>query len=202
MAQGGDEGRGERWELRRAIHEVRSKELWKGSEVKFVEVVEGTEGHRVVAVDSKRWNCDYTPAVMGWGYNPKLQLAPTKVDLSSQLDHAELEREAANLNLRLMRWRAAPGLDIEGLGEVKCLLLGAGTLGCYVSRALLGWGVRNITFIDSGRVAASNPARQSLYDMKDGREGGWKAEVAKRKLGEVRRCEEQRLERRLERSDS
>jgi len=26
--------------------------------------------------------------------------------------------------------------------------------------------------------------------------------VAKRKLGEVRRCEEQRLERRLERSDS
>ena len=66
----------------------------------------------------------------------------------------------------------------KGLGKVKCLLLGSGTLGCYLSRILLGWGIRNITFLDSGRVAPSNPVRQPLYTAKDGREGKWKAEVA------------------------
>jgi ubiquitin-like modifier-activating enzyme ATG7 len=114
-----------------------------------------------------------------------LKIAPTTIDLKSQLDHNHLEREAANLNLRLMRWRVAPGLDLEGLGEVKCLLLGAGTLGCYLSRILVGWGVRNITFLDSGRVAASNPVRQCLYTRQDGREGNWKASVAAERLTEI-----------------
>ena len=42
-------------------------------------------------------------------------------------------------------------MDTEMLGNTKCLLIGAGTLGCGVARALLGWGVRDITFIDNGR---------------------------------------------------
>lgn len=48
----------------------------------------------------------------------------------------------------------------------------AGTLGCAVARVLLGWGVRRITFVDSGRVAYSNPVRQSLYEFGDCLKGG------------------------------
>ncbi len=48
----------------------------------------------------------------------------------------------------------------------------AGTLGCAVARVLLGWGVRAITFLDSGRVAFSNPVRQSLYEFADCLDGG------------------------------
>jgi len=36
-----------------------------------------------------------------------------------------------------MRWRILPSLDLEKISSTRCLLLGAGTLGCYVSRVLL-----------------------------------------------------------------
>jgi hypothetical protein len=36
-----------------------------------------------------------------------------------------------------MRWRLAPTLQLEKVAQTKCLLLGAGTLGCYVARCLL-----------------------------------------------------------------
>jgi ubiquitin-like modifier-activating enzyme ATG7 len=63
-------------------------------------------------------------------------------------------------------------LDVERLSQLKVLLLGAGTLGCSVARTLLGWGVRNISFVDSGRVSYSNPVRQSLFGIEDCKEGG------------------------------
>ena len=65
-------------------------------------------------------------------------------------------------------------------------MFGAGTLGCAVARVLLGWGIRHITFVDSGRVAFSNPVRQSLYEFKDCLEGGLpKAEAAAQALRRV-----------------
>ena len=53
---------------------------------------------------------------------------------------------------------------------VTCRLLRAthkGTLGCAVARALLGWGVRQITLVDNGRVSYSNPSRQCLFEFED-----------------------------------
>jgi molybdopterin/thiamine biosynthesis adenylyltransferase len=35
-----------------------------------------------------------------------------------------------------------------------------------------GWGVRNITFVDSARVSFSNPVRQPLFEFEDCLDGG------------------------------
>jgi hypothetical protein len=48
-----------------------------------------------------------------------------------------LAESAVDLNLKLMRWRLLPEIQLEKMAGTKCLLLGAGTLGCNVARALL-----------------------------------------------------------------
>lgn len=48
-----------------------------------------------------------------------------------------LAETAVGLNLKLMKWRLAPEIDLECLEQTRCLLLGAGTLGCNVARCLM-----------------------------------------------------------------
>lgn len=89
------------------------------------------------------------------------------VDLAAMLNPTQLAKETSELNLRLMKWRIVPDLDLEVISKCKCLLIGAGTLGCSVARCLLGWNVRTITFVDCGVVSFSNPVRQSLFTFQD-----------------------------------
>ncbi|OBZ65034.1 Ubiquitin-like modifier-activating enzyme ATG7 [Grifola frondosa] len=100
------------------------------------------------------------------------KLGPRVADLAPMMDPTRLANQAVDLNLKLMRWRILPSLDLEKVANTRCLLLGAGTLGCYVARTLMGWGVRTITFVDSARVSFSNPVRQPLFEFEDCLNGG------------------------------
>ena len=115
---------------------------------------------------------------VGWELNKNNKPGPRSIDLRPLVSPSHLARQANDLNLRLMKWRALPNLDVERLSQLKVVLLGAGTLGCSVARTLLGWGVRNITFVDSGRVSYSNPVRQNLFGIDDCKEGGKHKAVA------------------------
>lgn len=126
------------------------------------------------------------PKVSGWERTAQGRLGPKLADLGSLIDPVQLADQATDLNLKLMRWRIAPNLDLDIVRNQKCLLLGSGTLGSYVARALLAWGVRKITFVDNGNVSFSNPVRQSLYTFEDCLDGGHpKAETAAAALKKI-----------------
>ncbi|ODV80102.1 E1-like protein-activating [Suhomyces tanzawaensis NRRL Y-17324] len=105
--------------------------------------------------------------VTGWERTGQGKLGPKLADLGLLIDPTQLAEQAVELNLKLMKWRIAPELDLEIIKNQKVLLLGAGTLGSYVARALMGWGVRQITFVDNGRISYSNPVRQPLFSFND-----------------------------------
>ena len=109
------------------------------------------------------------PAVVGWEKNDKGQLGPRLANMRSSMDPVKIAESSVDLNLKLMKWRLVPELQLNKIQGARCLLLGAGTLGCGVARGLLGWGIRNITLVDSGKVSYSNPVRQSLFNFKVGR---------------------------------
>ncbi|KAL9611970.1 MAG: hypothetical protein Q9167_003410 [Letrouitia subvulpina] len=114
------------------------------------------------------------PKVSGWERSSSDRLRSKVANLGEFMDPQRLADQAVDLNLKLIKWRIAPGLDLEKVKQTKCLLLGAGTLGSYVARNLLGWGVRKVTFVDNGHVSFSNPVRQPLFNFNDCLSGGAK----------------------------
>lgn len=124
--------------------------------------------------------------VVGWEKNVQGKLGPRVADLAPMMDPKRLADQAVDLNLKLMRWRILPALDLDKVAQTRCLLLGAGTLGCYVARTLMGWGIRKITLVDSGKVSFSNPVRQPLFEFDDCLHGGRpKAEAAAERLKKI-----------------
>ena len=115
-----------------------------------------------------------------------VKMKPKVTELRRFMDPGNLAEQAVGLNLKLMKWRQMPELDLEVLKETKCLLLGSGSLGCQVARNLLSWGYTKITFVDNGKVSYSNPVRQCLFTFDDSRaENNFKAEIAAKRLTEV-----------------
>ena len=84
-------------------------------------------------------------------------------DLKQIFDPNKLAESAVGLNLKLMKWRMVPSLDLDVIKDKKILLLGSGSLGCQIGRNLLSWGFENYTFVDYGNVSYSNPVRQCLF---------------------------------------
>jgi molybdopterin/thiamine biosynthesis adenylyltransferase len=105
-----------------------------------------------------------------------------KLNLKPFLSKNQLVEDQSLLNLKLMKWRLEPLLDLEKLFSRKVLILGSGTLGCNIGRLLTGYGIRRITFVDNGNVSFSNLARQSLFSTNSFNSEGKgfpKAEAAK-----------------------
>ncbi|PQQ03315.1 ubiquitin-like modifier-activating enzyme atg7 [Prunus yedoensis var. nudiflora] len=142
-------------------------------------------GEALITVPQGWRDHPYVPNAVGWELN-KGRKIPRGISLAKSMDPTRLAISAADLNLKLMRWRALPSLNLNSLSSLKCLLLGAGTLGCQVARTLMAWGVRRITLVDNGRVAMSNPLRQSLYTLDDCLNGGeFKATAAVNSLKRI-----------------
>ena len=77
------------------------------------------------------------PQAIGWEKNERQRPGSRKVNLSASMNPIHLAETAVGLNLKLMKWRLAPEIDLEILEKTRCLLFGAGTLGCNVARCLM-----------------------------------------------------------------
>ena len=114
------------------------------------------------------------------------QVLSITINLKEHLDTELIVESAADLNLKLMKWRQVPDLDLLTPQQTSCLLLGSGSLGCQVARNLVSWGYRKITFVDAGKVSYSNPVRQCLFTYEDSiAPDNFKAPIAAKRLKEV-----------------
>ncbi|KAK6639805.1 hypothetical protein RUM43_008080 [Polyplax serrata] len=120
---------------------------------------------------------------VGWEKNEKQKLGPQVANMKHHMDPLSLAETSVDLNLKLMKWQILPNLNLDVVKRSKCLLFGAGTLGCVVARHLMSWGVRHVTFVDCGTISHSNPVRQFLYKFED--VGKSKAETAAAAVREI-----------------
>ena len=91
----------------------------------------------VIKIKDVVYSAEPIPKCLGWEKNERGKLGARMVNLSNSMDPERLAESAVDLNLKLMKWRLLPDLNLESIQNTKCLLLGAGTLGCYVARTLM-----------------------------------------------------------------
>ncbi|KAI7999501.1 Ubiquitin-like modifier-activating enzyme atg7 [Camellia lanceoleosa] len=151
-----------------------------------------------VAFIYSRWNLErwkdslHIPNAVGWELNRGKKLLRC-ISLAKSMDPTSvgsLAILAVDLNLKLMRWRALPSMDLNTFSATKCLLLGACTLRCQTLASRCAYclynTVQKMTLLDSGRVAMSNLLRQSLYTLGDCLNGGeFKATAAVKSLEKI-----------------
>ncbi|OCF59113.1 E1-like protein-activating enzyme Gsa7p/Apg7p [Kwoniella mangroviensis CBS 10435] len=174
------------WPLRNILHYL--NQVYGTTEVMVFCLRQGRASRQAVVTlpREQQGSPDNQVSSVGWERTKEGKLASRMADLGPMMNPVQLAEQAVDLNLKLMKWRIAPGLDLEAIAHTNCLLLGAGTLGCYVARNLMAWGVRNITFVDSARVSFSNPVRQPLFRFEDCLNGGRsKAVCAAERLTEI-----------------
>ncbi|KAK8846720.1 E1-like protein-activating enzyme Gsa7p/Apg7p [Kwoniella newhampshirensis] len=176
------------WPLRNILFYLKTKHSIRDVQVICLRAGLASRQCRITSPEGNQHHPDLSDKLqaVGWERDSFGKLASRQADLGPIMNPARLAEQAVDLNLKLMKWRIMPSLDLEKIASTKCLLLGAGTLGCYVARNLMGWGVRNITFVDSGRVSYSNPVRQPLFDFDDCLDGGKpKAQCAAERLRRI-----------------
>ena len=79
------------------------------------------------------------PAAVGWEASAATgKPGPRLTNLGPSMDPRLLAESAVDLNVSLMRWRAAPELGMDRLREARCLLLGAGKAPELICRCLRG----------------------------------------------------------------
>ncbi|OII72368.1 uncharacterized protein cubi_01248 [Cryptosporidium ubiquitum] len=103
-------------------------------------------------------------------------------DLKSYLTPHELQQRISTMNIDLIKWRLIPNFEPIHFKNLKFLIVGSGTLGCSVARNLIGWGIRNFTFIDNSKVSLNNPIRQCLFTLEDAKNKKNKAQAAVERL--------------------
>lgn len=90
-----------------------------------------------IRADPLEAGLDSLPKHVGWEKDCNGKTRSRMVDLAPLMNPLILAETAVDLNLKLMRWRILPDLNLDRISQTKCLLLGSGTLGCYVARLLL-----------------------------------------------------------------
>ncbi|XP_065313746.1 ubiquitin-like modifier-activating enzyme ATG7 isoform X2 [Gordionus sp. m RMFG-2023] len=104
---------------------------------------------------------------VGYETDAKGRLEPRHLDLSPILDPSEISETASKLNIRLMKWRAMPELNLDKVFGTKCLLIGAGTLGCNIARCLLSSEGYNMTVPCPGHPLSSTASPMLSSPLND-----------------------------------
>ncbi|RHY15501.1 hypothetical protein DYB36_008184 [Aphanomyces astaci] len=85
----------------------------------------GLRASYIATIELTPYN-EFTSKVVGWELNVQGKSGPRQLQLANLLDPLQLAKTSVDLNLKLMRWRQLPHLDLDKLAHTKCLLLGAG----------------------------------------------------------------------------
>jgi ubiquitin-like modifier-activating enzyme ATG7 len=124
------------WPLRSIL--VNLSQKYSGKEFKVLCIRAQSSDTFVLIV--KLPHANEISTVTGWERSSKdpTKIAPVRItDISALIDPIQLAKQAGELNLKLMKWRLVPDLDLDIISKNSCLLVGSGTLGCNILRILL-----------------------------------------------------------------